>query len=211
MSTVIQPRLPTTFTSLYRLFLRICSASVLHHRPATRNLRQLWRPTFDAAAKVTRELHSQDVNTRNHGEGWLRLWEQRSEQELLSGDGHADRIWLVDNTLAFLYNSCQSRGVPHQVTRNLGFLVLSEHQRLRSHQFQSWSPQLPLTSPRYKPSRPLDSQQKLKEERLKRWADFDVNALAALSEVVRMAEGRQNMSLGQIAIKRKVWRTKRGN
>jgi hypothetical protein len=81
MSTVIQPRLPATFTSLYRLFLRICSASVLHHRPATRNLRQLWRPTFDAAAKVTRELQagSQDANTRRHGEDWLKLWEQRSE------------------------------------------------------------------------------------------------------------------------------------
>jgi len=81
MSTTIQSRLPATFTSLYRLFLRICSASVLHHKPATRNLRQLWRPTFTTAAKVTRELQAgpQDANTRKLKEDWLTAWEQRSK------------------------------------------------------------------------------------------------------------------------------------
>jgi len=193
MSTIIHSRLPATFTSLYRLFLRTCSASVLQFRPATRNLRQLWRPTFDTAAKVTRELQagSPDANTRKLKEDWLTVWEQR-----------------MDNTLALLYNSSTSRGLPHQLTRNLGFLVLSQHQRLRSHQFPVWSPQLPPTSPRYKPAVEAPSR---KDQNSKRWADFDEKAWTALSQVVRMAEGRQGISLGQIAIKRRVWRTRRGN
>jgi len=118
---------------------------------------------------------------------------------------------LVDNTLRLLYTSCRSRGLPHQLTRNLGLLVLSEHQRLRSHQFQAWSPQLSPTSPLYKPVQALPQKQNAKNEKRKRWADFDDNAWAALSQVVRMAEGRGDVSLGQIVIKRRVWRTKKSN
>ncbi|KAF8234393.1 hypothetical protein L208DRAFT_1261819 [Tricholoma matsutake] len=195
MTIPIHSRLPATFTSLYRLFLRTCSATVLHHTLATRNLRQLWRPTFYAAAKVIQELQtgSQDANTRKLKEDWLGVWEKR-----------------MDNTLALLYNSCKSRGLSHRLTRNISLLVLSEHQRLRSHRFQTWSPQLPPTSPLYKPAA-APAGKRLKEEKFERWADFDGNAWAALSQVVRMAEGSQGISLGQIAMKRKVWRTKKGN
>lgn len=124
--------------------------------------------------------------------------------------GPADRIRLVDNTLAILYNSCKSRGLPHQLTRNLGFLVLSEHQRLRGYQYRAWSPQLPPTSPLYQSAQKPAMGQKVKDKNHKKWAEFDENAWSALSQVVRMAEGRQEISLGQIAIKKKAWRTKRG-
>ena len=75
-----ESRLPATFTSLYRLFLRASSASVLHHTVATRNLRRLWRPTFDGAATVAKRLHvSQDVTERSRLRDWLNTWEKRSE------------------------------------------------------------------------------------------------------------------------------------
>ena len=74
-------RLPASFTSLYRLFLRTASAAVLHHRPARVNLISRWRPIFDAAAKVTKELeHSPQGNSstwRQERIDWLAQWNER--------------------------------------------------------------------------------------------------------------------------------------
>lgn len=81
MATTATARLPASFTSVYRLFLRTCSASVLQHQGAKRNLRHLWRPTFVAAAKIIRELQvgPQDSTSRNAKEEWLKIWEGQSE------------------------------------------------------------------------------------------------------------------------------------
>lgn len=79
----IQSRLPATFRSLYRLFLRTASATVLHHRQARRNLRQRWRPVFDDGAKVTRELQNAPEDAPDSWikgrEEWLKVWNKRSE------------------------------------------------------------------------------------------------------------------------------------
>ena len=76
-----QCRLPASFTSLYRLFLRTASASVLHHRSARLNLITRWRPVFDAAAKVTKELEysPQDSTStwRQERIDWLKIWNER--------------------------------------------------------------------------------------------------------------------------------------
>lgn len=76
-----QARLSPTFTSLYRLFLRTTSASVLHHTAAKRNLRRLWRPTFDNAVQVTKRLENgpKDVTARKELEIWLEVWNNRSQ------------------------------------------------------------------------------------------------------------------------------------
>lgn len=74
-------QLPPEFKSLYRLFLRTVSATVLHHPQATRNLRLLWRPAFDAAARVTNQYndpHTDEAQRTLQGE-WLKEWEQRSK------------------------------------------------------------------------------------------------------------------------------------
>lgn len=75
-------RLPPTFTSLYRLFIRTSSASVLHQKRATRNLRRLWRPTFDGAASAIHQLQDEkiDPTTRNSLQNWLEVWNHRSER-----------------------------------------------------------------------------------------------------------------------------------
>jgi hypothetical protein len=69
-------------TSVYRLLLRTCSAAVLHHRRSCLNLRKRWRPTFDAAARVTKALQqapSDATDTwRAEREKWLRTWNARS-------------------------------------------------------------------------------------------------------------------------------------
>jgi len=57
-ATIPARKLPPSFTSLYRLFLRTSSAAVLHHEAATRYVRTLWKPTFREAALVVHKLQS---------------------------------------------------------------------------------------------------------------------------------------------------------
>ena len=73
--------LPPSFTSLYRLFLRTASASVLHHRAATRNLRALWRPLFEGGAKAIRQLQQLEGDdvARKGLEAYFEEWNVRSE------------------------------------------------------------------------------------------------------------------------------------
>ncbi|KAH0588626.1 hypothetical protein J132_01613 [Termitomyces sp. J132] len=173
--------LPASFKSLYRLSLRAASASVLHHKVATANLRRLLRPTFDAAARVIRELqngcHSSPGQERL--KIWLNTWEKR-----------------MDNTLALLYISSQSRGLPHEITRNLSFLVLGEHQRLVTRPNQrAWEPQIPADP--LKPLKPLDPK---KQEKKKQLEAFVTNTWAPLSQVVKMAEGRDGVSMGRLTL-----------
>ena len=79
--THLMVQLPPEFKSLYRLFLRTVSATVLHHSQATRNLRLLWRPSFDAAAHVTNQHNDPctDAAQRTLRKKWLKEWEQRSK------------------------------------------------------------------------------------------------------------------------------------
>jgi len=183
-----QIRLLPPFTSLYRLFLRTASASVLHHTVATRNLRTLWKPTFSGAAQTIRRLqHSPtDVIEREKLENWLKTWERR-----------------MDRTLALLYTSARSRGLPHELTRNLSFLVLGNREWSERHYFQPtqyWKPQLPPTSKEYQPTPVLPDTQKARnrEAKLQRWQAFDDKAWGALGQVIRMAEGRHGISLGRV-------------
>lgn len=76
-----QSRLPASFTSLYRLFLRTASAAVLHHGTARMNLITRWRPIFDTAAKVTKELEYSPQGSssmwRQERIDWLTVWNER--------------------------------------------------------------------------------------------------------------------------------------
>jgi hypothetical protein len=73
-------KLPPPFTSSYRLFLRASSASVLHHRAATRYVRTLWKPTFREAAVVIHKLQSPTlgISEKEQLEKWRCLWELNS-------------------------------------------------------------------------------------------------------------------------------------
>ncbi|KAJ7350790.1 hypothetical protein DFH08DRAFT_695495 [Mycena albidolilacea] len=174
--------LPSDFTSLYRLFLRTSSASVLHQSKSTKTLRKLWRPTFEDAARATNRLQSNSLSAvrRNEVEIWLRTWHLR-----------------IDNTLALLYTSCKTRGLSHRLTRNLGVLVQHEQLRINSMKLPKWRPSLPADAAEYQTSyedKQFTATKQRQEEAAPAWN--------ALEEVVRMAEGRSELSLGRIALKR---------
>ncbi|KAJ7750093.1 hypothetical protein DFH07DRAFT_746435 [Mycena maculata] len=173
--------LPPDLTSLYRLFLRTSAASVLHQSRATRALRKLWRPTFEDAASVTAGLQNEALSAvnRNDHEIWLQSWHLR-----------------MDNTLAMLFTSSKTRGVPHQVTRNLNLLVRGEQERINRRKLPEWKPTLSPDAPEYQagfqhPST-ADHPRKLEE----------AHAGDALEEVVRMAEGRNHLCFGKIRLTR---------
>ncbi|KAK0227878.1 hypothetical protein IW262DRAFT_1455068 [Armillaria fumosa] len=182
-------RLPASFTSLYRLFLRTTSTSVLHHALATRNLRHLWRSSFHDAAKVIHNLQREPpppLAIKEELESWLSIWNSR-----------------VDNTLALLYNSSHTRGLSHQLTRNLALLVHHEYQRVSEIKYPTWNPQLPADSKEYQIRAPAKSRTETRRDAMKAISD---RALSAVSKAVRMAEGRDGIVLGSMAVKGKLKR-----
>lgn len=106
----------------------------------------------------------------------------------------------MDNTLSLLYASSQSRGLPHQLTRNIAELQ-GRHLRWAKKHYYSlsghWKPNLDPSSDEYKP-KPLTQRTKNKEERRRRQEIFETYAWGALGEAVRMAEARHGISLGRV-------------
>lgn len=185
-------KLPPSFTSLYRLFLRASSASVLHHRVAARHVRKLWKPTFREAAIVTHKLQSPGLRAseKEQLERWRCLWELSSEFQLGILAQSSMLIIVVDRTLSLLVTSAQSRGLAHKLTRNLSFL----HFGFQSYQTYTrygltptWNPQ----QREYRPVRPARPSQIRAEK-------FDSQSWGALEETARMAEGKSGLSLGRM-------------
>ncbi|KAH7921026.1 hypothetical protein BV22DRAFT_1020178 [Leucogyrophana mollusca] len=185
-------RLPPSFTSLYRLLLRASSASVLQKPSATRSLRALWRPTFEHAAQVICALqhNTENPTERDKLRTWLDIWERR-----------------MDNTLSLLTTSAQSRGLPHQLTRNLSWLRKAHVNWVKDRYYghkQPWKPQLPVSSPEYKLKSLVPETTRANNQLAKnrRYRQFDEKSWDALGEVVRMAEGHHQISLGRAWLKR---------
>ncbi|KAF9237872.1 hypothetical protein BU15DRAFT_88562 [Melanogaster broomeanus] len=184
-------RLPPSFTSLYRLVLRATSASVLHHTGARKNFRKLWRPAFDAAAQVFRELQSCQSKSIGH-ERLLNIFQRR-----------------VDGSLTLLVNSANYRGVPHQVVRNLNLLRQGNIGWVQGHYYVSltknaWKPQLSPTAPEYSPKAIVPDTHRAAMVQIIRRENLQVNERCwnGLGEVVKMAEGRHNLCLGRVRMKR---------
>ncbi|KAH7106597.1 hypothetical protein BKA62DRAFT_687595 [Auriculariales sp. MPI-PUGE-AT-0066] len=99
---------PTGVRSVYRLFLRALSASVLHKSSATRLLRRLYRPVFREAGVAANQLQSRSLPQPDQARlrGQLKRWNAR-----------------VEVTLQMLVSSAQSRGLPDLLTRNLSVLM----------------------------------------------------------------------------------------
>ena len=95
-ATIPARKLPPSFTSLYRLFLRTSSAAVLHHGPATHYVRTLWKPTFREAAVVVRKLQSPTLGTSEKAQ--LEKWHSRWES---SGECHAGTLFRPTKLILF--------------------------------------------------------------------------------------------------------------
>ncbi|KAF9059774.1 hypothetical protein BDP27DRAFT_1238110 [Rhodocollybia butyracea] len=180
--------LPPSFTSLYRLFLRTSSTSVLHQSLATRNLRSLWRPVFaDAAQVITRLKNSQTSSDRETLENWLKNWEEQ-----------------MDHTLSFLYVSASSRGLSHQLTRNLSQLYHAESERLCKRKYPVWNAQLAPGAREYQiPVLEASPKAAAKELKARQSQHLEDCAWHPLGLVVGMAEGRDKLCLGRIAVRAK--------
>ncbi|KAH8103548.1 hypothetical protein BXZ70DRAFT_738438 [Cristinia sonorae] len=165
--------LPLAFTSLYRLVLRAAGASVLHHPAQTRQLRRLFRPTFQEAAKVIRKLEKQPSDQQHLSE-WLELWQTR-----------------VDSTLSVLATSSSSRGLSHNLTRNIATILRNASFANPKRKF-NWNPKLAPDSKAYQP-KPLASFAKDRESQA-----YSNDAFGALGEVIMMAEGRHGILLGRV-------------
>ncbi|KAI9465198.1 hypothetical protein BJY52DRAFT_1114044 [Lactarius psammicola] len=167
MALAVPPRrLPPSFTSVYRLLLRTSSAAVLHHKSATRYVRTLWKPTFREAATIILRLQNPTLRTTEKAklERWLCLWESS-----------------MDRTLSLLSTSAQSRGLAHNLTRNLAFLNFGFRQyqeRTRYGPTLPWNPQ----QQEYKPPREARPSQIQAEK-------FDSQCWGALEETCK--DGRR--------------------
>ncbi|RDX40419.1 hypothetical protein OH76DRAFT_338361 [Lentinus brumalis] len=179
--------LPPSFLSLYRLFLRSTAASVLSQPKATAVLRQTWRPVFSQAAAVMRHLESGDAppEQRRALTNWLTEWEKR-----------------VDKTLSLLYSSAVTRGLPHQVTRNLYLMTVANQNVIDPPPFLLgggvWNGQLPPGDPYYQP--PKTPKSKTPQQRARE--RFTGRSLHALSDVIGMAEGSVGVLLGRLQRRR---------
>ncbi|EAU91736.1 hypothetical protein CC1G_04504 [Coprinopsis cinerea okayama7 len=169
--------LPASFKSLYRLVLRSCSATVLHQPKATRHLRLIYRPVFDAASMMMHEYHRDGTNQERKEEiaKWFAVWNLR-----------------MDQTLDLLYNSSQTRGQPHEVTKNLSFLVHSEKRRQWDIEFE-----YPVWDAKATPTPAQTTKAYKRLEKRKLTHQFNDNSLGALTELVQMAEGRDDLCLGR--------------
>ena len=105
---------------------------------------------------------------------------------------YTNSFLIVDNTLAMLYNSSQSRGLSHQLTRNLGYLVYAERQRVKAFRLPVWDPQKPGELVKLA-SRKLAAKQKHEQLVAKAWGP--------LSQVVKLAEAKDGLTLGRVAVK----------
>lgn len=192
MSSAPAHKLPLSFTSLYRLFLRTSSASVLHHRAATRYVRAQWKPTFREAAVVIHKLQSPtlEISEKEQLEKWRSLWELSSEFQVVIRAQSSKLIFVVDRTLSLLITSAQSRGLAHRLTRNLSFLHVGfkrYQERTRYGLTRSWDPK----QKEYKPPREARPSQ-LRADK------FDGQNWGALEETARMAEGKSRLTLGRM-------------
>jgi hypothetical protein len=111
----------------------------------------------------------------------------------------------VDNTLSLLYNSARSRGLSHDLTKNLSWLfkghrtwAQSYYGRLGSH----WRPNLPRDAPEYQ-IRILDSKERRRQAKEQESRVVTEAAWGALGEVVGVAEGRHGISLGKMTHREK--------
>jgi len=184
--------LPPSFRSLYRLALRSISASVRHQPSATRSLRTIWRPTFEAAASVSHRLQDPDTSLEEHEklEKWYAAWQSR-----------------MDNTLSLLCDSATSKGVAKKAIQNLSFLHRSHRTWVRERYYGQkniWKPNLksgeyhpPILPPRDGRSRFYQNLEQKQNARV-----YDEDAWNPLSELVQMAEGRDGVSLGRVRLKR---------
>lgn len=190
--------LPPAFKSVYRLFLRATSASVLHKTWAVKSLRKLWKPIFVTAAVNVKKLESPEYSAEHENlRRWMLMWESRGVSSCIAPNCAADICSVVDNTMAMLYNSSHTNGLPHKLTRNLAQLSKNlSDARLTKRDI--WVPNLDPSSSRYQVRAVVGSSDTVRINAEKARRKFDAESWSAIGQVIRLAEGRNGLSLGRV-------------
>lgn len=144
---VSKPQLPTSpkvekiavlspaVKSVYRTFLRATSASLLHHPTGTRCLRARFRTAFEQYFR----LHS-STKAAGRAANEIQEWDTRSMCSIFDVTVSYSHRKTVDNTLRLLQSSATSRGLPHQLTRNLSLLVNARALEQARTAHPKWNP-----------------------------------------------------------------------
>lgn len=163
----------------------------------------MYRPTFETAARAIRQLQVLDGNSKEAlaVKQWLSEFDARgSVFSSMRGHNRKKSHKLAANsTLELLHDASLSRGLPHRALLHLFHIARSDHAWCIEHQvFQksAWNPHLDPGDSRYKPgwnmTKNFRSRQAEVELESKMWNGLD--------EVMRMAEGRDNVFLGEIKL-----------
>lgn len=115
------------------------------------------------------------------------------------GDKQILMQYVVDGTLSILCNAAQSRGLSHKITRNMALLAgthLDIHHDI-GIVYTSWNPSRERDSQEYQIPTP-GSKRYLRQIERQKWRPVVEEALDTFGEVIRMAEGNDNVSLGRV-------------
>lgn len=162
---------PSTITQLYRLVLRYAAASVLYSKPASQNLKRLYRPEFDIwmgrvqrASKTERLVHDRAE------------WEEFARR--------------VQKTLNLLHRSSTTRDVTHKLTSNLADMQyhMDPVASVAARTSRSGTPSVPMSRPEFLPGKARNRSSEV--DKLHAWDAF--------AELVGMAEGSSGVLLGKL-------------
>lgn len=99
-----------------------------------------------------------------------------------------------------LYSSAVARGIPHQVTRNLVKLIRTNEGNINPSPYRFergvWDGTLPPDHPAYKPGHFKPSKTKSRKQKEKEVLSDQSSRM--LNELIGMAEGFGNVSLGRL-------------
>ncbi|KZT54845.1 hypothetical protein CALCODRAFT_510502 [Calocera cornea HHB12733] len=170
--------LPARFTSLYRLVLRASAAGVKHHAGARNNLRAIYRPVFEDAATVVKELERKAEHDEAK-ERWYADWEERMHNSI---------------SMLILSASPLKSTVPHRAMRNLSRMRFTVVYPLISQMLHGpvrWNPQKPKSAMTRKENRLLNPGM---DDKIRMWNGAD----NVLKEAMEAAEGSARVVLGRI-------------
>jgi hypothetical protein len=113
----------------------------------------------------------------------------------------ADSTFRVDGTLHLLANAGMSHGLPSRLVGNLSQIQsqLRKGRDFAQGERRTWNPQLAPDSPSYKaPDIRANASLDKKKQKEQLWRAIDDEAYNPIGEVIKLAEGRDKLTLGRM-------------
>ena len=178
---------PTTVLRLYRLTLRHAGAAVLYARPASPNLRALYRPEFDIWMKRAKQGSEAVIKDKAEWETFAIRCEYRADLSALLLTPTASSLFAVQNTLELFHQSSTHADLSHRLTKNLASMQyhMDAHDGVSQRQAGTASSTLQYNRVEF-----LSGKKQADVEKVQAWDAF--------AELVGMAEGSAGLLLGKV-------------